>query len=53
MLNNISENGFSKIHKVRVINFPGVTREKITDQLDDLIKIKPDGLTVHVRTIMI
>ena len=47
MLNNISEKGFSKTHKVRVINFPGGTSEKITDQLDDLIKGKPDELIVH------
>ena len=50
MLNNISENGLSKTHKARVINFPGGTREKITDQLDDLIKGKPDDLIVHVGT---
>ena len=41
MLNNISEKGLSKTHKVRVINFPGGTSKKITDQLDDLIKGKP------------
>ena len=28
MLNNISEKGLSKTHKVRVINFPGGTSEK-------------------------
>ena len=44
MLNNIPERGLSKTHKVRVVNFPGVTNEKITDQLDDLIKRKPDDL---------
>ena len=50
MLNNISEKGLSKTHKVRVINFVGGTSEKITDQLDDLIKGKPDDLIVHVGT---
>ena len=50
MLNNISENGLSKTHKARVINFPWGTREKITVQLDDLIKGKPDDLIVHVGT---
>ena len=44
MLNNIPEGGLSKTHKVRVVNFPGVTSEKITDRLDDLIKRKPDDL---------
>ena len=50
MLNSISETGFSKAYKVRVINFPGGTSVKITDQLDYLIKGKPDDLIVHVRT---
>ena len=50
MLNNISEKGLSKTHKVRVISFPGGTSEKNTDQLDDLIKRKPDDLTVRVGT---
>ena len=50
MLNNISEKGLSKTHKVKMINFPGGTCEKITDQLDDLIKGKPDDLIVHAGT---
>ena len=50
MLTNVSEKGLRKIHKVRVINFPGGTSEKITDQLDDLIKEKSDNLIVHVGT---
>ena len=50
ILNNISEKGLSKTHKVRVINFPGGTCEKITDQLNDRIKGKPDDLIVHVGT---
>ena len=33
-----------------MINFPGDTSEKIIDQLDDLIKGKPDDLIVHVGT---
>ena len=33
-----------------MINFPGGTSEKITDELDDLIEGKPDNLTVHVGT---
>ena len=50
MLNNISAVGLSKTHKVRVINFLIGTSEKITDQLDDLIKGKPDDLIFYVRT---
>ena len=34
MLNNISEKGLSKTHKVTVTKFPGGTNEKITDQLE-------------------
>ena len=33
-----------------MINFPGGTCEKITDQLNDRIKGKPDDLIVHVGT---
>ena len=33
-----------------MINFPGVTTEKITDELDDLIEGKPDDLIVRVGT---
>ena len=33
-----------------MINFPVSIGEKITDQLDDLIKGKPDDLIVHVGT---
>ena len=50
MLNNISEKSLSKTHKIRVINFPGGSSEKITDHQDDLIKGKPDNLIVLVGT---
>ena len=33
-----------------MINFHGGTTEKITNQLDDLIKGKPEDLIVHVGT---
>ena len=33
-----------------MISSPGGTSEKITDQLDGLIKEKPDDLIVHVET---
>ena len=48
MLNNISEKSLSETHKVSEINFTWDTTEKITDQLDDIIKGKPDNLIVHV-----
>ena len=50
MLNNISEKGLSKTQKGKVINFHGGTSEKITNQLGDLIKGKPEDLIVHVAT---
>ena len=40
VLNNISEKGLSKTHKVRVIIFLEVPVKKFTDQLDDLVKGK-------------
>ena len=49
-LNNISEKSLSKTQKGKVINFHGGTTEKITKQLDDLIKGKPEDLIVHVGT---
>ena len=52
MLNNISEKGLSKTHKVRVTNFPGGTSKKITDQLNDLIKRKPSKL-MTLQTMLI
>ena len=50
MLNNISEKDLRKIHKMKVINFPGGISEKITDQLDDLLKGWPDDVIVHIGT---
>ena len=50
MFTSISEKDLSKTHKLKVINFPGGSSEKITDQLDDLIKGKPADLTGHVGT---
>ena len=49
----MSEKGLSKIHKLRMINFPVVTRQKIIDQLDVLIKAMPDDFIVHIETMMI
>ena len=38
MLNGISKKGFSKNHKVKMINFPGGNSKNITDQLDVFTK---------------
>ena len=43
MVNGISE-------KVKIVNFPGGTSEKILEKMDDIIKEQPDDLIVHVGT---
>ena len=48
MVNCISEKGLSFNHKVKILDFPGGTSEKILEKLDDLIKEKPDDLIIHV-----
>ena len=50
MVNGISEEGFSVNYKVKIVNFPGGTSEKILEKLDDIIKEQPDDLIVHVGT---
>ena len=50
MVNGISEKGLSVNHKIKIINFPGGTSEKILEKLDVIIKEKPDYIIVHVRT---
>ena len=48
MVNGISEKGLSVNHKIKIINFPGGTSEKILEKLDVIIKEKPDDLIVQV-----
>ena len=50
IVNGISEKGLSVKHKVKIVNFPGGTSEKILKKLDDIIKEKPDDLINHVGT---
>ena len=50
IVTGISEKGLSINHKVKLVNFPGGTSEKILEILDDIIKENPDGLIVHVGT---
>ena len=38
MVNSISEKGLSVNHKVKIVNFPGGTNEKILEKLYDIIK---------------
>ena len=48
MVNGISEKDLSVNHKVKIVNFPDGTNEKILEKLDDIIKEKPDDLIVHI-----
>ena len=50
MLNGIHEKGKSKNYRVKVNNFPGGTNATILDNIDQLVKSKPDCLIVHVKT---
>ena len=50
MVNGISEKGLSVNHKVKIVNFPGGTSEKILEKLDVIIKEKPDKLIVYDGT---
>ena len=50
MLNGVNEKGSSKSHNVKVKNYPGATSEDILDKIDNLLKVKPDCLLVHIGT---
>ena len=50
MVNGISKKGLSVNYKVKIMNFPGGTNEKILEKLNDMIKEKPDDLIGHVGT---
>ena len=50
MLNGLHEKGLSMNHKVKVKNYPGGTSETILDNIDDIVKNKPDCLIIHAGT---
>ena len=50
MVNGILEKGLSVHHKVKIVNFPGGTSEKILEKLDDINKTRPGNLLVHAGT---
>ena len=52
MLNGIHEKGMSKNHRVNVNNFLGGTSATILENIDQLVKGKPDCMTVHVGTLI-
>ena len=50
MLNGVNEKGLSKSLNVKVKNYPSATSEAILDKIEDLLKVQPDCLLVHVGT---
>ena len=50
MLNGIHAKGMSKNYRVKVNNFPGGTSATILENIDQLVKSKPDCLIVHAGT---
>ena len=50
MLARISGTGLSKKHNVSVSSFSCGTSEKIIQNVDDLLKNKPEDLVIHVGT---
>ena len=50
VLNGANGKGLSKSHNAKVKHYPGATSEDILDKIDDLLKVKPDCLLVHVGT---
>ena len=50
LLNGLNEKGLSRNHRVKVNNFPGGTSETILENIDEIIKNKPDCLIIHAGT---
>ena len=42
--------GLSRNHRVKVNNFPGGTSETILENIDEIVKNKPDCLIIHAGT---
>ena len=49
MLNAVNKKGLLKSHNVKVKYYPAATSEEILDKIDDLLKVKPDCLVVHLE----
>ena len=50
MLNNINARGLSKSKKVDVLNFLGATSSDIVNEIDEVLKGKPESLIIHIGT---
>ena len=50
MLNGLHEKGLSMNHIVKVKSYPSGTSVKILNNIDDIVKNKPDCLIIHAGT---
>ena len=50
LLNGLHEKGLSRNHCVKVHSFPGGTSETILENIDEIIKNKPDCLIIYAGT---
>ena len=49
-LNGINEKGLLKDNYMKIQSFPGETTETILNEVEELVKGKPDSLIVHSET---
>ena len=49
LLNVVYEKGLSKLHNVKVKNYPGATSEDMLDKIYNSLKVKLDCLLVHIE----
>ena len=49
-MNGINEKGLSKDNRVKIKFFPGGTTETILEEVEELVKNKPNTLIVHAGT---
>ena len=50
MLNNINARRLSRSKKVDVLNFLGATNSDIVNEIDEVLKRKPESLIIHIGT---
>ena len=50
MLNIINARGLSKSKKVDILNFPGATSSDIVNEIDEVLKGKPESLIIQIGT---
>ena len=50
MLNGLHEKGLYKNYHVKIKNFPGGTSETVLENIDEIMKCKPDCIVIHAGT---